>query len=212
MKAIFNTMIVLCFVPLITVLSCKKTNDTTSTIITRANTGGPSLNQLFADLRYKPQNFNVTAGKYAILFGANGTLLRFYENSFKDANGNILTGGTVNLQLIEMYNPGDMICNRATTLSNGQLLQSGGEVMITATMNGQAVYANKYCIGFRQSTASTQRMQLFYGNTSNADSVTMWAISDTTKPENIANGTKTDSSLYIFQGYVFDSCSNFTSI
>ena len=68
----------------------------------------PSLNQLFAGLRYTPQNLSVTAGRDTIVYGNNGTMLHFYTNSFKNGSGNIITSGTVYLQLTEMYKAGDL--------------------------------------------------------------------------------------------------------
>lgn len=64
-------------------------------------------------------------------------------------------------------------------MANGQILQSNGEVNISATMNGQPVYVNKYGIGFIQSNPSVQVMSLFYGTTNNADSVATWTVTDT---------------------------------
>ena len=90
--------------------SCEKTNTSSTYIVFH-------LNQLFSGLRSTPQNFTVTAGRDTTIYGTNNTLLHFYTNSFKDAGGNIIQSGTVYIQLIEMYKPGDMICNRATTMA-----------------------------------------------------------------------------------------------
>ena len=111
MKQTLRAALAVCLTAAIIVVACKKSSN---------NTTGPtlSLNQLFAGLRTSPQNLSVTAGRDTMVFGANGTMLHFYTNSFKDASGNIVTSGTVNLQLIEMYKPGDMIANRATTTAN----------------------------------------------------------------------------------------------
>lgn len=162
---------------------------------------------MLSGLRSTPQNFNIAAGRDTIIYGASdGTALHFYANSFKDASGNIITSGTIDIQLTEMYKPGEMICNRTTTITNdGQLLQSGGEINITASMNGQEVYANKYGIGFKQSAPSSLNMQLFYGNTNNTDSVTMWSADDVTKNGVTANGTTPDTSRSSYY-YYFDSC------
>lgn len=192
------------------VLSCSKTyNNNTVT-----NVSTPSLNQLFAGLRSTPQTLSVQAGRDTIVFGTNGTMLHFYTNSFKTANGTVITSGTIYLQLIEMYKPGDMIRNRATTMANGQILQSGGQVTINATMNGETVYANAYGIGFNHSNTSNARMALFYGGTGNADSVATWTQSDTAHQGNVANGTTSDSTLpptiVVHTIFNFDSCTNFT--
>jgi hypothetical protein len=187
---------------LLFIFSCKK-SDTSST-------NNPSqLSQLYSELRYTPQNLSVTAGTYQAVQGANGTVLNFYPNSFKDANNNIINSGTVNIQLIEMYKPGDMISNRISTTANGQLLQSGGQIFISATMNGQELFANKYGIAFKQSVASSNQMELYYGNSANSDSVVTWALSDTSKNGTICPKTIIDTILGHAIYYPFDSCRSF---
>ncbi len=145
------------------VVSCSKTYN--------RGTATKSLNQMFAGLRSTPQNLSVTAGRDTVVFGADSTVFHFYTNSFKDASGNIITSGTVNLQLVEIYKPADFISNRTTTsTSDGHILQSGGEINLVATMNGQTVYANRYDMGFKQTNSSTTTMNLYYGATNSADS------------------------------------------
>ncbi len=205
MKKALLSLTLIGIIALITVLSCKKTKSTSGT--------KQSLNQLFSGLRPTPQNFSVTAGRDTIVMGANNTMLHFYTNSFKDANGNIITAGTIYLQLVEMYKPADFIANRTTTTAHDTLLTSGGEINIMATMNGQTVYANKYGIGFPQSSASTTPMQLYYGNNANPDSVTTWTQGNNTTPGTSATGTSVDTTyaywLHNQPFYIFDSCTGF---
>ena len=203
-KAIFPVAL-LAIIAIALIVSCKKTNNSQIA-------GTQSLNQLFAGLRSAPQNFSVTAGRDTVVYGNKGTKLHFYTNSFQDATGTIITSGTIYLSLIEMYKPGDMIANRATTMANGQILQSGGQITMTATMNGQPVYANKYGIGFQHSNQSYAPMALFYGSTGNADSTTTWTQSDSNRQGNVVVGTKPDTtgSSGSTNYFSFDTCTNFT--
>jgi hypothetical protein len=169
------------------------------------------LNTLFAGLKSTPQTFTVTAGTYSTKFGAEGTVLKFYPNSFKNGSGQVISNGTVTIKLIEMYTPGPMIANRATTTANGKFLRSGGQVKITATMNGQTVYANKYGISFAQAGPSTQDMSLYVGNTNNEDSVVTWSIMDSMNTGTNTGGTVSDSGQNIYT-YTFDSCTSFNFI
>ncbi|MCF8449971.1 MAG: hypothetical protein K9G49_08905 [Taibaiella sp.] len=179
-------------------------------------TNKTQLNSLFKEFRSTPEIKCVTAGIPQTVVFSKGTKLTFYPNSFKTAAGVIITSGTVCLEVIEMYKPGDMIANRATTTDNNRLLTSGGQVKIRATKDGQEVYANKYGIGFRQPGASSQPMMLFYGNTNNEDSVTTWTT-DTTK---INRGSFSEFTLYDTTGsaatqawyHQFDSCTDFNWI
>ena len=209
MKKILLTVASLYFMVFAAMLSCTKSyNDTNS--VTNVNS---SLNQAFAGLRSSPQIITVTAGTDVVVNAAKGTQLHFYPNSFKDANGNTITSGTVTLQVVEMYKPGDMIANRASTMANGQILQSSGQININATMNGQQVYTNGYGIGFKHSTSSTTPMALFYGGTANTDSTVTWAQSDTTHQGSTAGGSTSGSggSVSPFM-YYFDTCASFTFI
>ena len=198
------------------VFSCSKSYNSHGTIVSVQT---QTLNQLFAGLRSTPQGLSVTAGRDTIVYGARGTMLHFYANSFKTADGTTITSGIINLQLIEMYKPGDMIANRATTMANGQILQSSGQVKLSASQGGIEVFTNGYGIGFKHSTYSGVPMALFYGATANADSIATWTQSDTSHQANVALGTTIDSAggggggggisgTEVF--FYFDTCSSFT--
>jgi hypothetical protein len=199
-------------IAIVVAFSCKKNTDNTSTL----QPATVPLNQLFDNLRSTPQTFTVTAGRDTVVFGSQGTMLHFYPNSFKNASGAIITSGSIDLKLVEMYKPGDMIRNRATTMQGKNLLTSGGQIDLRATINGQKVYANKYGIGYFQNNASaTPMMELFYGNVNNVDSVVNWEAKDTTLERDIAwlgdmNGRNYITTAYgrPWMGYVFDSASD----
>ena len=210
-KVLLSILSVYCIV-FTFMLSCTKSYNPSSVVNVKQ-----SPNQLFSALRYTPQTLSVTAGRDTIIFGAKGTMFHFYTYSFTNAAGTVLTSGTVYLQLIEMYSPGDMIANRASTMSSGQVLQSGGQISVIASMNGQTVYANKYGLGFMQPTAMAQPMQLFTGNVNNGDSITNWAVAaQDSLNGTFANGADTQnviSNAYgrSWVGYVFDTASSDSS-
>jgi hypothetical protein len=208
-----------CCIATIIGFSCKKKADDTSTITT-------SKSALFSGLKSDAQVFNVTAGVPGKVVGKNGTVIHFYPNSFRDKNSVTITSGTINIELVEMYKPGTMIANGATTSTSTALLASGGQVKIKAWKNGQEVFANTYRIAFKQPNTSNQQMELFYGNTNNSDSIATWtAFGDSTKPGTTAKSTiaVTDTtadttggsgggSTYTYPPgiyYIFDSCTDF---
>jgi hypothetical protein len=168
--------------------------------------------QAFAAFRYTPQTITVNAGKDTVVFGNDGTMLHFYASSFTTATGAIISKGAVKLQLIEMYTPCDMVCNRVTTFSGSQLLSSGGQINVVATMNGQTVHVNKYGVGFARNatTSGLSNMNLFYGGADNANAVVRWPNADKTN-----FSAKPDSSQQVsvpygrpWAGFVFDSSSS----
>ena len=208
MKHTIQLILGLCLAAIIIVAACKKSSN---------NATGPtqSLNQLFSGLRTTPQNLSVQAGTDTTLYGADSTILHFYPNSFMDNAGNVITSGAVNIQLIEMYKPGDMICNRTSSTANGQLLKSGGQIDITATMNGKEIFANKYTIGFKQSGSSTEVMSLYYGGNENADSFTTWTVSDNSIAGTVAASTADTGVGFGFGSgfyYFFKGCTKFHTI
>jgi hypothetical protein len=114
-----------------------------------------------------------------------------------------------------------MIAENATTqTTTGDVLRSGGQVKIEASKDGQAVYANKYSIGFKQPVASYQPMDLYFGDRNNADSAVLWkplvpstggepgTAATGTIPGVTPGGSVTDTSHF----YVFDSCTDFLYI
>jgi hypothetical protein len=199
------------------VISCKKKSNSSMDV--------SHLNDLYAGIKPTPQNFTVTAGTDQTIFGKDSTVLIFYPNSFKDKNGNIITSGTIKLQVTEMYNAADRITNRTSSTASDQLLQSGGQVSIAASKDGQVVFANKYGIAFKQKNSTSGRMALFYGQTGD-NTATTWNMTDTTKKETIGTFIKkSDSTNNVDSGvldstkriytywpnlfYLFDSCTNF---
>lgn len=186
--------------------SCKKTEKQ------EENNDISGKNALFSDLRYTPQRFTVEAGVDTTIFGADSTMIRFYSYSFRDANDNIITAGKVGVELIEMYETGDMILNRATTQTgDDRILQSTGQVKIKAVMNGKELFANRYRIAFK-AKFKADSMSLYYGNTDNEDSVVRWKESEVnlgsrsipSVPDSLVGGGRSNG-LY----YFFDSCTSF---
>lgn len=176
--------------------------------------------QLFSGLRTSAETFTVTAGTTRTIVGAKGTGIRFYPNSFKDAAGNTITSGTINIELTEMLKPGDMIANFTTTTDDGNMLRSGGQVYIKATMNGNEVFANKYGLAYKQEQ-DRGPMSLYYGDANNRDSMVNWKESEAnvgTRADTLIRVKDTgfvnpslwqlSSGLY----YIFDSCTKFNFI
>ena len=207
MKRILLPCIFLMCVVAVIVVSCTKKNNATGP--------KPGVNQVFSALVTTPQNFTITVGISETIRGADGTILSFYPNSFKDKSGNIITSGNVSLSLMEMYTPGDMMANRAATVTgSGAFLQSSGQIRITATMNGEEVFANKYGVAFMKMGTGPSEMMLYYGSNQNNDSLVTWTMSDTAgNPGAVA--TSADSVTYggnVSLMYVFDTATNFNYI
>lgn len=93
------------------------------------------------------QSFSIAADRDTTLIGANGTVLRIFENSFVDAEGNSVEG-EVEVTLKEAYSKRDIVMGNLVTTYNGMLLESDGMLMVEATAAGQKVeLANDKVLG-----------------------------------------------------------------
>jgi hypothetical protein len=201
------------------ITACKK-NTNTTTPPTTVSDPYP-LSTLFANLRTTPQNFDVPAGVHKTIIGKDSTIISFYPNSFKDKSGNIITSGTINIKLVEMYKPGQIIANRASTMVKGQLLKSGGEIYIKATRGGEEVFANKYQVYFKQPATSSEPMYLFHEALPADSAIVKWEIEDTSRQKEsgtiataavVPDSIQTGDTVFTWAGspfYKFDSCSKF---
>ena len=127
--------------------SCKKsdhtkTDDTTTTI------DKSQVNGMFSGLRDGAQTYTVVAGFSRRVWCADSTFINFYPNSFQDKDGKIIDSQVITLQVIEMNKLGTIIANHSTTATSTGVLTSCGQIYISATLNGNEVFTNRYGIGF----------------------------------------------------------------
>lgn len=173
-------------------------------IITPNNRTG--LRELMKELRTPEIVINVEAGQDEIKLGQRGTIFHFYPYSFKDASGQIITDGFIELKITEIYDLGQMIANRLTTKDNdGKLLDSRGMMYITATKNGIPVYPTKFGIAFKQDVSSATPVSLYHGSYNNADSSSIWTKQAAATGNNVLSTTNLSGVEY----YVLDSCDAF---
>lgn len=85
------------------------------------------------------QTFTIDGGTFNMITGSQGTKIMIPANSFVDATGSPVTG-SVTLELLEILDQDDMIFLNAQTVSNGQLLVSGGELNLQASQSGNPVF------------------------------------------------------------------------
>lgn len=100
------------------------------------------------------------------LYGSKGTILYMpgiNEMSFQD--GKPLTGN-VQVELIEIYKPGDMILYNKQTVSGGRILESGGQVYINVTSDGKPVNISRFSRTYSVFFPGKNRglMDIFYGD------------------------------------------------
>jgi hypothetical protein len=218
MQKTFQAILVATSCVLLVASSCRRTNDSTSSTTVEPNATDLTQAQAIEalkSLKSTPQNFTVAAGVQKRIKGAEGTLVTFYPNSFKDKNGVTITSGNIDIQLTEIYKQGDMIANRTSTTTGDGVLKSGGEIDIRASKNGEEVFANKYGIGFKAAAPMAQPMELYFGEKNTADSITTWGIRKTGQGGSVTGtGYITDPALMLLEApyFLFDSCTDFKLI
>jgi hypothetical protein len=115
-----------------TLVSCKKNNE------------GPEFAraEAFMDTHKIPtQSFTGNAATGFSITGDKGTKVKFPANSFVDGSGNVVSGN-VTVTLKEVLSKKDVIFSGVMTESNGQLLESGGELEIKALKDGKNLQIN----------------------------------------------------------------------
>jgi len=181
MKKIFNTLVMSIALSAF-LFSCSKTNTpVSSTIVASA-----SMDSIFNILRLHSATFNVDAVGGGTFYGNSGTRYTFFGNSFQTASGTTVTG-TVQVQVCEYLQKGDMLFSKMLPISNKEPLISGGEINVSATQNGQSVYLkpyNYFVANVPQSTVPPAGMAFFSGQPN----------TDTT--QNKVNWLKIDSSSH----------------
>jgi hypothetical protein len=160
------------FAAILSQTACQKSSGTFNPGATGSNV---ALRNALVRLGSPVQTFSVDAAIGATITGAQGTRLSFPPNSFKNAAGATITGN-VQISLLEIYKPGDMIAHAASTaMGNGALLTTGGQILVNATQNGQVVQSSGYDLSFLQPRADSNAMSLFLGGRNGLDSVVSWS-------------------------------------
>ncbi|HOY96637.1 MAG TPA: hypothetical protein PK509_12915, partial [Catalimonadaceae bacterium] len=110
------------------------------------------------------QSFTFDATQEQILTLKGGTLLGFETGAFEQ-NGKKLTG-PVTIEVKEYTQLGDFLADGMSTVSNGQLLETGGSLEVKATSNGKSCSLSPdkpMRIAFRRNK-EVEGMETYIGN------------------------------------------------
>ena len=89
---------------------------------------------LYPELRN--QSFKVQANQDTTLIGARGTMVRIKSNSFVFEDGSAPTQD-IDFKMKEVYDYSDMILENLTTMSDNQMLETGGMLYLEAWAEGR---------------------------------------------------------------------------
>ena len=90
------------------------------------------VDRLLSELSEKPQQFEVPSNRETEVFGAKGTLIHMDPNRLETIDGTPL-GDKIQIELLEMTDNSNMLLNNTQTVSNGQILVTGGAYYLNMT-------------------------------------------------------------------------------
>jgi hypothetical protein len=117
---------------IVSVTACKKDKSTPNYA---------KADDFLASHAIKVQSFTGNAGTGFSIIGEKGTKVTFTPNAFVDGNGNAVSGN-VTVTLKEVLSKKDVLFSGVMTESNGQLLESGGEILVKAQKDGADLRLN----------------------------------------------------------------------
>jgi len=94
------------------------------------------VDKLLSELSKKPQQFEVSSNKETEVSGAKGTVIHVDPNRLETIDGSPL-GENIQVELLEMTDNSSMLLNNTQTVSNGQILVTGGAYYLNMTSGGK---------------------------------------------------------------------------
>ena len=117
---------------IVTLSACKKNNDTK--IFAKAD-------DFWETHSIPTQTFTGNAATGFSIEGEKGTSITFPPNAFVNGGG-MVVDGTVTIELKEVMSKKDVLLSGVMTESNGELLESGGELEVKAKKDGKNLFIN----------------------------------------------------------------------
>lgn len=122
-----------------------------------------SVGTLLATFRKAPQQFSAHTKKEFTIVGEQGTQIRFPGNALVMENGEPVNG-QVDVSLEEFYTTAEILSARLTTITKDRLLETGGMIKITASIDGKPCkLRDGRSLQINFATADMKEMQLFDG-------------------------------------------------
>lgn len=123
------------------------------------------INEFLSTIRKESRTFSVYGNRDTIVVGENGTILSIPKGTFVNDRNEIL-GGKIEIEVIEASTISDFLMNGLQTISNEEILQSGGMVFIDATFNSEPlrIASNKEISIEIKSNWVNPKMKLFKGD------------------------------------------------
>lgn len=120
--------------------------------------------ELYSVDNLNTQTFTINNNIDNIVKGLQGTIIRIYKNTFVGADGKSIKGD-VEIKLIEVLSPIDMVLGNLTTTFENKILETGGMIYINATSNNKeiSIGADKSLLIKMPTDYALTNMSLFEG-------------------------------------------------
>lgn len=159
----------------------------------RKETGvNKTVNEFHTKNRKEQQVFTTSATTSNVITTSKGAKIYLPSNGFVTSGGSPVSGN-IEVSVKEIYTPMEMIINNMPTVSDGKLLESGGEFQVTVAQNGaplQLAPGNFLRIALPNINRDLRGMQVFKGVPDSAGEVN-WVLNN-----NPGNFVVQDSTLF----------------
>lgn len=121
------------------------------------------VDNLLSEISEKPQQLSAPSDKPTTVTGAKGTIIHLDPSRLETVDGSPL-GDNIQIELLEMTDNSNLLLNNAQTISNGEILVTGGAYYLNMTSNGKQLKM-KDGMGLEVEFAklSENEMELFLG-------------------------------------------------
>ncbi len=147
---------------------------------TEAVASDDSVEELFSAYKKAPQIFTISNDAPVSITGAMGTTIEFPANILVHEDGTN-PKGPITLALTECYDMVDILFNKLSTTSNGELIETAGMVYLEAIADGRKLKISEgrsYSVSFPQKS-DKEDFQLFYGKRESSGIIN-WTVADNT--------------------------------
>lgn len=148
------------------------------------------LDKLLSEISEKPQLLTTSSNKETVVRGEKGTVIHIDPEKLETLDGKPV-GDEIEIELLEMTDNSSLILNNAQTVSNGQILVTGGAYYINMTSNGKQLKMKQgqgFEVEFPKLTEN--EMGLFLGERDSLGQINWIPTNDSFETKNIPDAVE----------------------
>lgn len=98
-----------------------------------------TVDEVLEEIRPDPQKFKLMSNEKAVLIGKDGCIIAIPSNAFQTKSGRKVSNENIQIELTEALGQKAALLNNLTTISNGEILESGGMMKIEAKLGSESL-------------------------------------------------------------------------